>query len=132
MVGAPFVAAAEPSRIPMLFVKDGDHASKVVFANRSFLTLTGLTHSDLLGRPVFAVLEDLTDPATLAMIKASMRTGHPAIWEMQCHRRNGSAFFASVLVTSVCNEKNRHPGSTANRIQANEPRTYEVSGTIQF
>ena len=102
------VAAAETSRVPLIFAKDSVHGSNAIFANQSFLTLAGLTHADVLGRPIIDILADLTDPVTLTTIDALLRAGRPAIWEMQCHRRNGSAFFVSVMATSVCDENNVH------------------------
>jgi two-component system sensor kinase FixL len=104
----PFVVAVESARIPVIFVKNSAEIDSVIFANQSFLSLTGLTHADVLGRPIAAVLGELTDPATLTKIGKIMRAGPPAVWEMPCHRHNGSAFFVNVLATSVCSEKNEH------------------------
>lgn len=104
----PFVVAAEPARIPVVFMKDKATSNSVVFANESFLSLTGLTHAEVLGRSIFAVLGELTDPVTLATIRKTMRAGRPAIWEMQCHRQDSSAFFVNVLATSVCDNNGEH------------------------
>ena len=75
---ALFVAAAETSRVPLIFAKDSVHGSNAIFANQSFLTLAGLTHADVLGRPIIDILADLTDPVTLTTIDALLRAGRPA------------------------------------------------------
>jgi PAS domain S-box-containing protein len=97
----PFVVAAETTRMAMVFTdaKEPDHP--LIFANDSFLSLTGYDRSEVLGESFDALFGGHADPAALAQIKATFADGSENDLEICFRRKDGTTFWAAVFVSPV-------------------------------
>jgi PAS domain S-box-containing protein len=71
----PFVVAAETTRMPMVFTDAREPEIPIIFANDSFLSLTGYDREEVLGRSFKFLMERDSDPAALAQIAAAFESG---------------------------------------------------------
>ena len=69
----PFVVAAETTRMPMVFTDAKEPDNPIIFANDSFLALTGYDRKDVLGQSFNFLLAPGTDPRALAEVEAEFR-----------------------------------------------------------
>ena len=100
----PFVVAAETTRMPMIFTDAKAPGNPIVFANGSFLALTGYSAEEAIGRDFDSLMAEGADPEALALIQAAFEDraqGEPAL--RYC-RRDGTSFWASLFVSSVRDE----------------------------
>ena len=69
----PFVAAAETTRMAMVFTdaKEPDHS--IIFANDSFLALTGYAREEVLGQSFNFLMAHGADAEALAQIEAEFQ-----------------------------------------------------------
>ena len=100
----PFVVAAETTRMPMVFTNAEEPDNPIIFANKSFLALTGYERTEVLGQSFNFLMERGTDAEALAKIKASF-AGEPNNDPEICYRRkDGSDFWASLFISPVKDE----------------------------
>ena len=97
----PFVVAAETTRMAMIFTDAKDATDPVVFANDSFLTLTGFDRAEILGRSFKSLLAPGADPAATARVIAAFKGGADTDPEVHYRRKDGTEFWASVFVSPV-------------------------------
>ena len=101
----PFVVAAETTRMPMVFTNAKEGHNPIIFANDSFLSLTGYDRDDLLGRALDFLLAPQTDPPpTTRLDNAFARTSGGDSQdeaELHCCRKDGSTFWAVMFVSPV-------------------------------
>src|SRR6202023_3033884 len=71
----PFVVAAETTRMAMLFADAAKPDNPVIFANDSFLSLTGYDREEVLGKSFNFLMADGSDAKALAQIAAEF-VGH--------------------------------------------------------
>ena len=62
----PFVVAAETTRMAMVFTDAERTDNPIIFANDSFLTLTGYTRAEVLGQSFNFILAHAADAEALA------------------------------------------------------------------
>jgi PAS domain S-box-containing protein len=97
----PFVVAAEATRMAMAFTDAKEPDNPIVFANDSFLSLTGFDRAEILGRSVNSLLARGADPDATARMSAACE-GSPATGpEAHYRRKDGTDFWASVFVSPV-------------------------------
>ena len=101
----PFVAAAENTCMPMIFTDALAHANPLVFANDSFVALTGFDRGQLLGRALQTLLGEAVESKAASSFEAALVNGAAGIWEMQCQRADGSMFLAAVYLSPVHDER---------------------------
>ena len=102
----PFVVAAEKTRMPMLFLDAKDDFG-ILFANDAFLKLTGYSRDDVIAADVRALLADGFDDENLQLLEAAFHgevSGDP---EIHYTRKDGSEFWASMLVSPVADKSGR-------------------------
>lgn len=99
--GGPFVVAAEETRMPMVFMDAIAPGNPIVFANDSFLSLTGFGREELLGHCFSFLLAESADPATLARVEAAFDPSHGDSLEVVTRRKDGSQFWAALLISPV-------------------------------
>ena len=99
----PFVVAAEETRMAMVFTDAKTSDNPIIFANKSFLRVTGYEREEVLGRP-FNSFASRADAAMLAAIKAEFSGGSETGSEFCYGRKDGSEFWATVLISPVRNE----------------------------
>ncbi len=102
--GGPFVVAAETTRMPMIFVRADDDERSIVFANDSFLSLTGFSRAHVLGEP-FSILF-ATDGTAQELVSAASTGGHSELQKL-CVRADGSSFTAAILMSEVVDDQGR-------------------------
>jgi len=96
----PFVVAAEETRMPMVFTDATATGNPLIFANDSFLKLTGYAREEALGKP-FASFATRPDDAVLAAIDAEFQGHSRCGSEVCCGRKDGSEFWATVVISPV-------------------------------
>src|SRR3984957_18649456 len=69
----PFVVAAETTRMAMVFTDAKELNNPIVFANDSFLSLTGFDRAELLGRSFNSLLARGADIDVIAQVTAAFR-----------------------------------------------------------
>lgn len=96
----PFVVAVETTRMPMVFTDARVSEDPIIFANDSFLQLTGYGREDVLSRSFLELMASRTDEGMIVLIEAALK-GVPEDPEVKIRRQDGSEFWASILVTPV-------------------------------
>jgi PAS domain S-box-containing protein len=69
----PFVVAAETTRMAMVFTDATQPGNPIIFANDSFLSLTGYAREEVLGQSFNFLMVHAADAETLAKIEAEFQ-----------------------------------------------------------
>ena len=96
----PFVVAAETTRMPMVFTDAKKPEHPIIFANDSFLELTGYDRDEVLAQDFNFLLARKTDRGDLDEIKAAF-AGQDDDAEIRYRHKDGSEFYASIFVSPV-------------------------------
>ena len=102
--GGPFVAAAERTRMPMVFSDPRITGNPIIYANDSFLALTGYNRTEVLGQSYHFMMGSGTDPAARTQIEAAFHDSYSAYPEVRYYRRNGSEFWAIIFISPIFDE----------------------------
>ena len=102
--GGAFVVAAEETRMPMVFMDAKAADAPIIFANDSFLALTGYRRDELLGRSFNFLMAQGTDPKELARVEAAFRSTDDHSSEVCYQRKDGSKFWADLFISPVRDE----------------------------
>lgn len=100
----PFVVAAETTRMAMIFTDAKEADDPIIFANDSFLSLTGYQRQEVLGQSFNFLMTQGTDAATMALVKSAFERDSNNDPEIHYRRKDGSEFWASIFVSPVRNE----------------------------
>jgi PAS domain S-box-containing protein len=100
----PFVLAAETTRMPMVFTDAKVKNNPIVFANDSFLALSGFERPELLGKTFMSLLAEGLDPDSMAQISAAFKGLTATDPEVECRRKDGSVYCASIFINPVRNQ----------------------------
>lgn len=100
----PFVVAVETTRMPMVFTDAKEPDRPIIFANDSFLSLSGYDRKDLLGQTFSSFLVRGADPEALAQVEAAFEGHFDGNPEVQYRRKDGSGFWASLFISPVRDE----------------------------
>ena len=96
--GGPFVTAADRTRMPMLFTDPNLPGNPIIYANDSFLSMSGYGREEVLGKDCYFMMGPETDPDARAQIDASFSAGfydgHP---EVRYYHKDGSSFWAIIF-----------------------------------
>lgn len=98
----PFVVAAEVTRMAMLFTDAEQPTHPIIFANDSFLKLTGYLRDDVLGRSFNSLLAVGVTPDDLVRIQSAFDGTDDVEPEIHYRRKDGSVFWASLFISPVC------------------------------
>ncbi len=99
----PFVIAAETTRMPMVFTDARERDHPIIFANDSFLKLTGYDRDEVLAQRFDFLLAAGTDTGR-AEIEAGFADDRDDSFEICAKRKDGSAFWASLFINTVRDE----------------------------
>jgi PAS domain S-box-containing protein len=102
--GGPFVAAAERTRMPMVFSDPKIPGNPIIYANDSFLALTGYDRNEVLGGTYHFMMGPDTDPAARAQIDAALHDSYDANPEVRYYRKDGSEFWAAIFISPIFDE----------------------------
>jgi PAS domain S-box-containing protein len=97
----PFVVAAETTRMPMVFTDAKEPNNPMVFANDSFLSLTGFDRTEILGQNFNSLFARGAAPDAIAQVNAAFERSADSDPEVYCRRKDGSEFWASVFISPV-------------------------------
>ena len=102
--GGPFVVAAEDTRMPMVFTDAKAPGNPIIFANDSFLSLTGYERDEVLGHSFNFLMAQGTDPKALALVEAAFEGSDDHSSEVRYRRKDGSEFWAALFISPVRDE----------------------------
>jgi PAS domain S-box-containing protein len=97
----PFVIAAETTRMAMVFTDAEEFNHPLIFANDSFLSLTGYDRDDVLGESFDFLTARPADPGALAQVEAAFAGSSESSFEIPLRRKDGSIFCAAAFVSPV-------------------------------
>jgi PAS domain S-box-containing protein len=97
----PFVVAAETTRMAMVFTDARDPYNPIVFANDSFLTLSGFNRAELLGQRFNSLLARGDDSDWIAKVNGAFKNSSDTDPEIHLRRKDGSEFWASIFISPV-------------------------------
>jgi PAS domain S-box-containing protein len=98
----PFVVAAEKTRMAMVFTDaKAEDDNPIIFANDSFLLLTGYTREEVLGQSFNSLLARDGGPEPEKQVVAAFEGNADDELELHCHRRDGTEFWTSLFITPV-------------------------------
>ena len=97
----PFVVAAKTTRMAMVFTDAKASGNPIVFANDSFLKLTGYSREEVLGQSFNFFMARGADPDALAAIEEAFQGHANHDPEIRYRRRDDSVFWATVFVSPV-------------------------------
>ncbi|MGZ8999016.1 MAG: HWE histidine kinase domain-containing protein [Allosphingosinicella sp.] len=100
----PFVVAAEKTRMAMIFTNATKDENRIVFANDSFLELTGFAREEVLGMSFKALMTRGTGSEAMAEIEAALAGCSDSEPEICYRRSDGSSFWASLFISPVTDE----------------------------
>ena len=99
--GGPFVVAAEETRMPMMFMDAKAPDNPIIFANDSFLELTGYNRDEVLGHSFTFLMAQGSDPKALAVVETAFKGHHDHGSEVRYRRKDGSEFWAALFISPV-------------------------------
>jgi PAS domain S-box-containing protein len=98
----PFVVAAETTRMAMVFTDAKVSGNPIIFANDSFLKLTGYERDEVLSQSFNFLMAQGASPDTLKTIEDVFQgESSDRDPEIQYRRKDGTAFWATVFVSPV-------------------------------
>jgi PAS domain S-box-containing protein len=105
--GDPFAAAVRATRMPMIITDPRQFDNPIVFANDSFLKLTGYTRLEVTGRNCRFLQGPDTDPAAVDRIRDAIRQEVDVRVDLLNYRRDGSTFHNALYVGPVRDAKGK-------------------------
>ena len=100
----PFVVAAETTRMAMVFTATKRPGNPIIFANDSFLSLTGYDRDEVLGQSFNFLMARGADPEVMAQVEAKFDGSSDTDLEIRYHRKDGSVFWAALFISPVRDE----------------------------
>lgn len=100
----PFVVAAQTTRMAMVFTDATEPDNPIIFANDSFLSLTGYRREEVFGKSFNFLLAHSADAEALARIKAEFEGSSNGGAEVLYRRKDGSEFWSAVFISPVRDE----------------------------
>lgn len=97
----PFVVAAQSTRMPMVFTDVQEDKKPIIFANDSFVELTGYTREELLGKDFLDLVVHHNNLEAVAKVVAAFSVTPKSDLETNYRRKDGTEFFASLFVHPV-------------------------------
>lgn len=125
--GWPFVVAVENTRMPMAFTDANLPNHPIIFVNDSFLTLTGYTREEIIGRDFETLLDPKAHPQRQSIVTSALSEAEAVDPEGQFLRKDGVAFCASLFVSPVRDADGRvvqHFLSLVDTTRAHEERVH--------
>ena len=100
----PFVVATETTRMAMVFTDATERGNPIIFANDSFLSLTGYAREEVLGQEFNFMLAHAADAETLAQVKAEFEGTSDIVSEILYRRKDGTEFWVALFISPVRDE----------------------------
>lgn len=103
----PFVVAAETTRMAMVFTDATEPDNPLIFANDSFLALTGYERGEVLGKSFNFLLAHAADAEGQAAIDAEFSGKSECGCELKYRRKDGGTFWVGLFVSPVRDEQGK-------------------------
>jgi PAS domain S-box-containing protein len=100
----PFVVAAETTRMAMVFTDARKSDNPIIFANDSFLSLTGYDREEVLGKSFNFLMAHGADAEALTRIKTEFEGSSGSGTDVLYRRKDGSEFWTEVFISPVRDE----------------------------
>ena len=100
----PFVVAAETTRMAMVFTDATEPSNPIIFANDSFLALTGYDREEVLGQSFNFLLAHAADAEALVKIEAEFAGHSNGGCEIFYRRKDSTEFWAALFISPVRDE----------------------------
>ncbi len=97
----PFVVAADTTRMPMVFTDAHEADNPIIYANDSFLKMTGYDRDEVLAQSFNFLLAADADEHTLSVIKTAFLCETDDSPELYLRGKDGREFWASLFVNAV-------------------------------
>ena len=97
----PFVVAAETTRMAMVFTDATEPDNPIIFANDSFLSLTGYDREEVLGKSFNFFMAHGADAEALTRIKNQFEGASDGGTEVLYRRKDGSEFWTGLFISPV-------------------------------
>jgi PAS domain S-box-containing protein len=102
--GGLFVEAVARTRMPMAVTDARLPGNPIVFANESFVRLSGYSMEEVLGQKPHFLNGPDTDPDDAARFREALRRGEDIVVDTWQYRKDGSRFCAAVFCSPVTDE----------------------------
>jgi len=103
--GDPFAAAIRATRMSMIITDPRKPDNPIVFANDSFLRLTGYARKEVIGRNCRFLQGPGTDANAIAEVRAAVAGGSDISIDLLNYRKDGSTFWNALYLSPVSNDK---------------------------
>jgi PAS domain S-box-containing protein len=103
--GDPFAAAIRATRMSMIITDPRKPDNPIVFANDSFLRLTGYGREEVIGRNCRFLQGPDTDPGAIGEVRAAVAGGSDISIDLLNYRKDGSTFWNALYLSPVSNDK---------------------------
>lgn len=103
--GDPFAAAIRATRMSMIITDPRKPDNPIVFANESFLRLTGYARDEVIGRNCRFLQGPDTDPDAVSEVRAAIAAGADIAIDLLNYRKDGSSFWNALYLSPVSNDK---------------------------
>ena len=102
--GDPFAAAIRATRMAMLITDPRRPDNPIVFANESFLKLTGYGRDEIIGRNCRFLQGPETDPETITQLRDAIAAHKDVGIDILNYRKDGTPFWNALYISPVSNE----------------------------
>jgi PAS domain S-box-containing protein len=102
--GDPFAAAIRATRMSMLITDPRQADNPIVFANDSFLRLTGYDRDEVVGSNCRFLQGPNTDPEAIARLRTAIAERKDISIDILNYRKDGSQFWNALYISPVVNE----------------------------
>lgn len=99
--GDPFAAAVRATRMPMIITDPRQDDNPIVYANASFLRMTGYDNPEVLGRNCRFLQGRETDRATIKVIRDAVEANHDVSVDILNYRKDGTKFWNALYLSPV-------------------------------
>ena len=99
-----FFAAIETTRMPMLVTDPRQPDNPIVFANRAFISMSGYSAEDVMGRNCRFLQGPETNRDTITEIRQAIEERREVTTEILNYRKDGSTFWNALFVSPVYDE----------------------------
>jgi PAS domain S-box-containing protein len=100
----PFVVAAETTRMPMVFTDARAADNPIIFANDSFLELSGYAREEVLGQSFDFLMKRPGSGSGMPAPGDSEPEGGSGGSDVQCRHKDGTEFWAALYISPVRDE----------------------------
>lgn len=105
--GGMFVEAVARTRMPMAVTDVQLPGNPIVFANDSFVRLSGYSMKEILGQKPHFLNGPDTDPDDAARFREALRRGEDIVVDTWQYRKDGTPFYAAVFCSPIADAEGR-------------------------